>query len=113
MIFALSLCLPGFSPAKSKLNANLFEKTDSESSISGKIKAIREVQEETEVFIENKGNGGPYVLPQGTRDRAKLLKSLQKSLKAGGPTVTISIDDQQRIKCVEESQSSANPQSGW
>src|SRR5207253_7500499 len=93
--------------SKSKLNTNLFEKPESEASVNGKVKAIREVQEETEVFIETKGNGGPFVLPQGMKDRAKALKALQKSLKVGGPAVTISIDDQQRIKSVEESESSA------
>lgn len=113
LVFALSLCLPGISSAQSKLNTNLFEKQEADTSLSGKIKAIREVQEETEVFIEAKGNSGPYVLPQGLKDRAKMLKALQKSQKPGGPSVTISIDDQQRIKSVEESTSStkAHPES--
>ncbi|MGZ3745011.1 MAG: hypothetical protein ACXWRE_07000 [Pseudobdellovibrionaceae bacterium] len=114
IIFALSLCLPRFSVAqKSKLNTSLYEKSESETSISGKVKAIREVQEETEVFIETKGNGGPFVLPQGISGRAKMLKSLQKSQKPGGPSVTLSIDDQQRIKSVEESENSPKAHPEW
>ncbi len=114
IIFALSLCLPQASLAqKSKLNTNLYEKQESENSISGKVKTVREIQEETEVFIETKGNSGPYVLPQGLKNRAKILKSLQKSQKPGGPAVTISIDDQQRIKSVEESESSAKSHPEW
>jgi len=93
---------------KSKLNTNLYEQENSESTISGKVKTVREVQGDTEVFIDNpKGNSGPYVLPQNFRNRAKALKSLQNSQKPSGGTVTISIDDQQRIKSVEESASSS------
>lgn len=113
-ILILLLCLPGTSPAqKNKLNTNLYEKSESENSLSGKVKAIREIQEETEVFLETKGHSGPYVLPQGIKNRAKLLKSLQKSQKTGGPSVTISIDDQQRIKSVEESESSSQALPEW
>ncbi|HEY8270829.1 MAG TPA: hypothetical protein VIG33_08050 [Pseudobdellovibrionaceae bacterium] len=118
IIFVLSLILPGVSSAvspdqKSKLNTHLYEKSEGENSVNGKVKAIREVQEETEVFLETKGSGGPFVLPQGLQGRAKMLKSLQKSLKPGGPPVTISIDEQQRIKSVEESESSTKAQSEW
>lgn len=109
----LLLILPSLSPAqtakKGQLNTNLFEKESSETSVSGKVKAVREVQEETEVFIDNpKGNSGPYVLPQNIKNRAAVLKILNNSQKPGGRSVTISIDDQQHIKSVEESQTSTN-----
>jgi len=95
-------------PKKGKLNTNLYESESSDTSITGKVKAVREVQEEIEVFIDNpKGNSGPYVLPQNIKNRAGLLKTLNKSQKPGGPAVTISIDEQQRIKSVEESEASA------
>jgi hypothetical protein len=95
-------------PKKGKLNTNLYENESTDTSITGKIKAVREVQEEMEVFIDNpKGNSGPYVLPQNIKNRAGLIKLLNKSQKAGGPAVTISIDEQQRIKSVEESEGSA------
>jgi hypothetical protein len=114
IIFALLLCLSGVSPAqKNKLNTNLYEKSEAETSLDGKVKTIREVQEETEVVIDTKHNSGPYVLPQGIKDRAKMLKSLQKSQKPGGPSMTIRIDDQQRIKSVEESKSSAESHPEW
>lgn len=107
----LALSLPIISAAqgakKGKLNTDLFEKESSTTSISGKVKAVREIQEETEVFIETKGNSGPYVLPQNIKNRANLIKILNKSQKPGGPSVTISIDEQDRIKSVEENESSA------
>ncbi|WP_413290745.1 hypothetical protein [Bdellovibrio sp. HCB337] len=106
----LALTLPMISAAQStkkgKLSTDLYEKDKSESSISGKVKAVREVQEETEVFIDTKGNSGPYLLPQNIKNRAKLIQILNKSQKPGGPTVTISIDEQDHIKSVEENESS-------
>lgn len=102
-----ALSVSAQSAKKPKLNSNVFEQESKESSITGKVKAVRVVQEETEVFIDNpKGNSGPYLLPQNFSNRAAALKTLQKSQKVGGPAVTIGIDDQQRIKSVEESESS-------
>lgn len=109
--FFLSATSPSLATAqnvkKGKLSTQLFEKESTDSSISGKIKVVREIQGDTEVFIENpKGNSGPYILPQNIKNRAKALRSLNASQKPGGPSVTISIDDQQVIKSVEESQTS-------
>jgi hypothetical protein len=88
--------------AKKKTNTQVY--SHEESSVSGKVKLVREIQEETEVFLEgSKGGGGPFVLPVNTKNRARILKLLEKSQKPGGPEVTLSIDDQQRIKNVEES----------
>lgn len=96
---------------KSKLNTNLYEQESSNTSIAGKVKAVREIQGDTEVFIDNpKGNSGPYVLPANIANRAKLLKALHNSQKTGGGAVTISIDSQDRIKSVEESGGSEDSQ---
>jgi hypothetical protein len=89
--------------SKSKVNTQLYEQ-DSETTVTGKVKVVRTIQEETEVFLDGvKGGGGsgPYVLPAGIKNRAGLLKILQNSQKTGGRAVTIGVDDQQRIKSVE------------
>lgn len=115
-IFAGALAGHAQNSKKAPLNTKVFEQESKETSITGKVKAVRIVQEETEVFIDNpKGNSGPYVLPQNFTNRAGALKTLQKSQKPGGPSVTISIDDQQRIKSVEESESSnkTSPTEDW
>jgi hypothetical protein len=111
---ALLLATPAFAEGptptkqKSKLNTNLYEQDSKDSTVSGKVKAVREVQGDTEVFLDNpKGNSGPYTLPENIKDRANLLKILQASQKPGGGSVTMSIDDQQRIKSVESSGGSA------
>lgn len=108
IILCLGLSLPGGVQAqKKRLNANLYEQDNSESSISGKVKTVREVQGDTEVFLDNKqGKGGPYLLPQNIKNRAKILSTLNKSQKAGGPSVTLKFDDQQIIRSVEESEQS-------
>jgi len=106
MILALSLASVSHSYAadggkKNKTSPQLYEQ-EGDGSVSGKVKLVREVQEETEVFLEG-GKGGPFVLPVNFPNRAGALKILAKSQKPGGPSVTISIDEQQRIKSIEES----------
>ncbi len=92
---------------KGTVNTQLYEQ-EGEKSVSGKVKVVRIVQEETEVFIENpKGGSGPYVLPANIKNRAGLLKILQKSQKPGGPSVLIGIDDHQIINSVEEAEKPA------
>lgn len=114
-VLAFALVLPAHADdakkKKSRLNTNLYEQEASNASISGKVKAVREIQGDTEVFIDNpKGNSGPYVLPTNIANRARLLKALHNSQKPGGGTVTISIDSQDRIKSVEESGGSEDSQ---
>jgi hypothetical protein len=88
---------------KSKINTELFDQDAEAGTASGKVKAIREVQEETEVFIDNpKGSSGPYVLPTNFKNRAGAMKILNKSQKPGGPPVTLTYDGQQKIRSVEE-----------
>jgi hypothetical protein len=103
------------SPKKStskKINTQLYE-SEAEGTISGKVKVLRVIQEETEVFLDvSKGGGGPYVLPLNMKNRASALKSLQKSQAAGGPTVTLTVDDQQRITGVQENESSSSAPGG-
>jgi hypothetical protein len=45
---------PTTKPAKSKLNTQIYEQTSEESSFSGIVKVIREIQGESEVFFEGK-----------------------------------------------------------
>lgn len=108
-LLAFSLTLPAFAegPKKSKLNTNLYEQDNKDTSAGGKVKVVREVQGDTEVFLEGNGNTGPFTLPENIKNRANLIKILKNSQKPGGGSVTLSIDDQQRIKSVESSGGSA------
>lgn len=105
------LATQGAKKNKSKINTQLFEQEDESSSHSGKVKVIREIQGETEVFIDNpKGSSGPFVLPTNIKDRAALLSILHKSQKAGGRAVILKVDGQQRITSVDESKAPAAPE---
>ena len=108
-LLAFSLALPAFAegPKKSKLNTNLYEQESKDTSAGGKVKVVREVQGDTEVFLEGNGNTGPFTLPENIKNHANLIKILKDSQKPGGGSVTLSIDDQQRIKSVESSGGSA------
>ncbi|MBC7370954.1 MAG: hypothetical protein H7326_05275 [Bdellovibrionaceae bacterium] len=89
---------------KSKISTQLFEHDGEATSVSGKVKVVREIQEETEVFVDNpKGSSGPFILPANIKDRARLIKLLNASQKPGGPPVELGIDAQQRITHVESS----------
>jgi hypothetical protein len=91
------------SPKTKKLNSQLYEQDSGGTTASGKVKAIREIQEETEVFLTTKtGSGGPFVLPHSLKNRAALMNILVHSQKTGGPSVILHLDDQQRIQSVEE-----------
>ena len=109
---ALIASTPAFSAEKkkSKMNTQLFEQEGEATSVSGKVKVVREIQEETEVFIDNpKGSSGPFVLPTNIKNRAKLTKLLNASQKPGGPSVVLNIDAQQRITHVESSDAEESP----
>jgi len=113
-LLALSWILPGTAlaansnPKKNKLNTNLYEQESKDRAASGKVKVVREVQGDTEVFLEGSGNTGPFTLPENIKNRAGLIKILKDSQKPGGAPVTLSIDEQQRIKSVESSGSSTH-----
>ncbi|MBK9321790.1 MAG: hypothetical protein IPM97_02335 [Bdellovibrionaceae bacterium] len=95
---------PQASKKKGTLNTQLYE-SEGQNTLSGKVKIVRNIQEETEIFIDNpKGGAGPYILPTNIANRSALLKILQKSQKPGGPSVLIGIDNQQSITSVEESE---------
>lgn len=112
-LLAFSFILPAQAQntKKSKLNTNLYEQENKDSSVSGKVKVVREVQGDTEVFLETSGNSGPFTLPENIKNRAGLIKILKDSQKTGGHPVTLSIDEQQRIKSVESSGGSAKASS--
>ncbi len=86
--------------AKSKLNTQIFEAESDQQSFSGKVRIIRDIATETEVFFEDKKNSGPFVLPETLPSYGLYKARLEKSRKPGGPLVKVVIDND-RIKSVE------------
>lgn len=70
-------------------------------SVTGKVRVVREVSDDVEVFFEGDKIKGAYTLPRGLQHYGTMLKSLEESKKANGPQVTITADDDKRIKTVE------------
>jgi len=86
--------------AKSKLNTQIFEAESDQQSFSGKVRIIRDIAAETEVFFEDKKNSGPFLLPETLPSYGLYKARLEKSRKPGGPFVKVVIDND-RIKSVE------------
>ncbi|MGE5084805.1 MAG: hypothetical protein ACM3MG_00790 [Bacillota bacterium] len=86
-----------------KLNTQLYEQEpeeDKEQSFSAKVRVVREVSDEVEVFFESDSAKGAYTLPHSTPNYATVLKDLEKSRAPHGPQVTVKADSEKRIKSV-------------
>lgn len=107
--FISALCLaalisqPAFSQTK-KLNTQLYEKEadgEKDKSFTAKVRVVREISDEIEVFFESDEAKGAYSLPKGTHDYATALKKLEKSRAPHGPAATVTVDSEKRIKSVQ------------
>lgn len=95
--------------AENSGSSQFFEKDSDEKQFSAKVKVIREISEDTEVFFDNPQAKGAYTLQQNSNFGSNLTK-LQKSMKSRGPRVTISADDNNYITSVEIDESSYDDQ---
>ena len=95
--------------AEDSSGKDYFEKDSDEKQFSAKVKVIREISEDTEVFFDNPQAKGAYTLQQNSNFGSNLTK-LQKSMKSRGPRVTISADDNNYITSVEIDESSYDDQ---
>ena len=85
-------------------STDIYEQESSEStakSVTGKVRVVREVSDEVEVFFEGDKIKGAYTLPRGIEHYGTMLKALEESKKANGPSVTVTADEDKRIKTVE------------
>ena len=85
-------------------STDIYEQDAGESTtktVTGKVRVVREVSDEVEVFFEGDKFPGAYTLPRGLQHYGTMLKALEASKKANGPAVTITADEDKRIKTVE------------
>ena len=80
------------------------EKTES---FSSKVKVVRTIQGDTEVFFDSEKAHGAYLLPSQSKEFADYKEKLESSLKPGGPKVKITADSDKRIQSVELEQNRA------
>lgn len=95
---------PNAEAQKKGHSTDIYEQDGAENttkSVTGKIRVVREVSDEVEVFFEGDKIPGAYTLPRGLQHYGTMLKALEDSKKANGPAVTITADEDKRIKTVE------------
>ena len=109
IVFGLAVALlphPSHAQTSSKskkLNTQLYEQeadTEKEQSFSAKVRVVREVADEIEVFFESDTAKGAYSLPRSTPHYATVIKDLEKSRAPHGPQVSVKADSEKRIKSV-------------
>lgn len=102
------LFLTGDAQAQSKkINTSIYEQeaeSEKSESFSAKVRVVREISEEVEVFFDGDKAKGAYTLPRSLSQYGATLKLLEKSRKPGGPPVSITADGEKRIKSVEAAQ---------
>lgn len=108
LVILFPLIIP-FAVAENTNGKEYFEKDSEDKQFSAKVKVIREVSEDTEVFFDSPQAKGAYTLQQNSNFGSNLIK-LQKSMKARGPRVTITSDDNNYITSVEIDESSYDEQ---
>lgn len=106
--FIMILFLTGDAQAQSKkINTSIYEQeaeSEKSESFSAKVRVVREISEEVEVFFDGDKAKGAYTLPRSLSQYGATLKLLEKSRKPGGPPVSITADGEKRIKSVEAAQ---------
>jgi hypothetical protein len=104
LILVLLLVPNAEAQKKSARSTDIYEQDAAENttkSVTGKIRVVREVGDEVEVFFEGDKIPGAYTLPHGLQHYGTMLKALEESKKPSGPAVTVTADEDKRIKTVE------------
>ncbi len=93
------------------LTTNLYEKdTPQIESFTAKVRVVRDISDDVEVFFESDQAKGAYTLPRSFPDYAAQLKILEESKKAKGPAVTITAEKESKvIKSIQKSQQQKAP----
>lgn len=86
------------------LDANIFEKDkpkeDGVKSFTAKVRVVREISDDLEVFFDSDKAKGAYTLPKGMQGYGAALQALEASKKTGA-AVTVTADDDKRIQEVK------------
>ena len=92
-----------------KRSTNIYEAEstpDKSESFTAKVRVVRDISDDVEVFFESESARGAYTLPRKIKSYATVYKTLQDSEKPGGPQVSVTADSEKRIQSVEKSSKS-------
>lgn len=93
---------PRLNPAKSK--SNIFEadtEKDERKHFSAKVRVVRDIADDVDVFFEGTSTTGAYTLSRGKKDFTVMLKALEASKAPKGPSVSVTADSDKNILTVE------------
>jgi hypothetical protein len=76
---------------------------DESKTFTAKVRIVRDISDDLEVFFEGEVAKGAYTLPRQTKGYAAILKTLEASKKAEGQSVTVTADKEKNIISVEAS----------
>ncbi|UXR66245.1 hypothetical protein EZJ49_08280 [Bdellovibrio bacteriovorus] len=103
--FIMVLLLTGDAQAQSKkINTSIYEQEaepEKTESFSAKVRVVRDISDEVEVFFEGDKAKGAYIVPRSLPRYGAIVQMLEKSRKPGGPAVSVTADSEKRIKSVE------------
>jgi hypothetical protein len=112
LLFVFFIADPAHAQAKvKKLNTDIYEAESSEEkpkTFSAKVRVVRDISDEVEVFFDSDEARGAYTLPRKISGYATVLKTLQNSEKPGGPPVAVTADSEKRILNVEKAAGSSS-----
>jgi hypothetical protein len=90
----------------SSSRTNIYEQQaakDESKIFTAKVRIVRDISDDLEVFFEGEVAKGAYTLPRQTKGYAAILKTLEASKKADGQSVTVTADKEKNISSVEAS----------
>lgn len=93
----LGLCF--FPASHGHAGTNVFEVENDASNFSAKVKVIRQNHGETEIAFDSDKYQGFYTLPENDK-KGEYEQMLEKSKKAKGPEVSVSVDSNRQITSV-------------
>lgn len=89
-------------PVKSKTQLYEQEETVEKSkSFTSKVRVVRDISDDVEVFFESDEAKGAYTLPRNAQNYGTMFKNLEKSKGPKGPPVSVTADSEKRIQSVE------------
>ncbi len=120
LIATLLLLNPSFADGtSSKSRLDMYINNDDTSgtaskgeSFTAKVRVVRDLSGDTEVFFEGAKAKGAYTLPQTTKGYAGFLQSLEASRKPSGAAVSVTADAEKRITSVELQKQAATETKG-
>lgn len=101
----------------SKMSTNIYEKEedkDESKSFTAKVRVVRDIGDDVEVFFDSDAARGAYTLPRNAAGYSQMYKDLEKSKAPSGPAVSVTADTDKRIKSVQlQSAPARDPSDPW